>query len=134
MRLLVGIVLFLSCFISHAHPGVYPSYPTPGAYPAPAPYPTPGAYPPYSNCGYHGSSVCSTYSGRSCQMFAAHYQPSWFSACVTAQPFFYSCLTLPSIFTGQVAFKQQCLPRGTACVCSYPGANNYTYYEAGFAY
>ncbi len=84
---------------------------------------------PYT-CAPNTSSVCTTNSGRQCNVFANYYQPNWFAACIQIQPFFHACINSPT-FSGNVVFQNQCVLRGSSCVCAFSGYGQ-TYYEAGF--
>ena len=96
---------------------------------SPAPYYNPYYTPiPQQVCPYNQSSICYTYTGKTCSMFVSNYQPNWFSACLT-QNFFHACLNAP-LFPYSWT-QNACFIRGTPCVCAFGSYNNYYIYEPG---
>ena len=101
----------------------------------PAPYYNPYYNPapyyqaiPQQICPYNQSSICYTYSGKTCSMFVSNYQSNWFSACLN-QNFFHACLNVP-VFP--YAWTQNaCYLRGMPCVCSFGTYSGYYIYEPG---
>ena len=102
------------------------------AYYPPIPY-YPGPYyspsPQYSACHYNYSSVCYTYTGRTCSLFVPNYQNNWFSACIN-QNYLYACLNLPTFPAPWV--QNTCYPRGVPCTCAFGTYNGYYIYEPGY--
>lgn len=113
-------ILFASaCFFAlSASAQYYPYYPAPNPYYAPAPYP--------GMCPYEQSSVCHTYSGQTCTLFAVNNQTSWFSTCLYNGPF-YACLNLPSV----PLVQNVCYPKTSPCTCFFGQLNGFYMYEPG---